>query len=116
MKVLIAGSRSIESFVLTPYIPQNTCLIISGGAKGIDTLAEQYADLHKISKLILRPNYQRYGKAAPLKRNESMVDLADIVLVIWDGKSRGGQHTMQYALKKEKKLIVVKQNDPAAMP
>ena len=53
MKVLIAGSRTIDIFDLSPYIPKETTLIISGGAPGIDTLAEKYADEHKISKLIL---------------------------------------------------------------
>ena len=72
MKILIAGSRSIESFDLEKYIPEGAELIISGGAKGVDTLAEQYADEHKISKLILRPDYKRYGKAAPLIRNKSL--------------------------------------------
>ena len=53
MKLLIAGSRSITNFDISPYIPENVELIISGGASGVDTLAEQYADEHKISKLIL---------------------------------------------------------------
>ena len=44
MKLLIAGSRSIENFDLTNYIPPETDLIISGGAKGIDEIAENFAD------------------------------------------------------------------------
>lgn len=55
MKLLIAGSRSITNFDISPYIPPDTDLIISGGAGGVDTLAESYADKHRISKLILRP-------------------------------------------------------------
>ncbi len=47
------------------------------------------------------------GRAAPLKRNEIMVDLADEVLVIWDGKSRGAQYTAKYAEKMGKKTIVI---------
>ena len=78
MKLLVVGSRSIEKFDLSPYIPKNVELIISGGASGIDTLAEKFADRNKISKLILRPQYHIYKKAAPLKRNEKMVDLADV--------------------------------------
>lgn len=85
MKLLIAGSRSINDFDLSPYISSDVDVIISGGAGGIDTLAEQYADAHRISKYILRPKYNLYGKAAPLKRNEEMIKMADMVLVIWDG-------------------------------
>ena len=81
--------------------------MILGGAEGIDRLAERYADEHKLSKLVLYPQYDRYGRAAPLKRNEVMVDLADQVLVIWDGKSRGSQYTIEYAKKQRKILVIV---------
>lgn len=107
MKLLIAGSRKIENFDLTPYIPRETTLIISGGAKGIDTAAENYADHHHISKLILRPRYDLYGKAAPLKRTEMMMDLADAVLVIWDKHSKGTQYTIDYTKKKGKTLTLI---------
>ena len=75
MKVLISGSRSIKVFDLSEYIPSNTELIICGGAEGIDTIAERYADQHRLSKLVLRPQYKLYGRAAPIKRNEEMVDM-----------------------------------------
>lgn len=107
MKVLVVGSRSIRQFDLSPYIPAQADLIISGGAKGIDALAEAYADAHKISKLILRPRYARYGKGAPLRRNEEMVDLADMVLIIWDGRSKGTQYTMRDAEKKGKPISLI---------
>ena len=107
MKLLIAGSRSIENFDLTNYIPPETDLIISGGAKGIDEIAENFADQHKISKLIIYPRYDIYGKAAPLKRNEKMVDLADQILIIWDGISHGTKHTVSYAKKKNKNIVLL---------
>ena len=107
MKLMIAGARSITEFNLSAYIPDGVELIISGGADGIDLLAEKYADKKRISKLIMRPRYDLYGKAAPLKRNEIMVDIADAVLVIWDGKSKGSAATIKYARKKNKKPIVV---------
>ena len=107
MKLLIAGSRSIKVFDLAPYISEAVDTIISGGASGIDALAEKYADRHKISKYILRPHYERFGRAAPLRRNEEMVDLADAVLVVWDGKSRGAKHTVSYAKKMKKPVTLV---------
>ena len=97
MKLLIVGSRSITDFDLSPYIPDDVELIISGGANGVDALAEEYADKHRISKLILRPQYKLYHRGAPLKRNDRMVELCDKVLVIWDGVSRGTKHTIDYA-------------------
>ena len=107
MKLLVAGSRSITNFDLSPYISKEVDVIISGGADGIDFLAEQYADLHRISKYIVRPHYNLYGRAAPLKRNEKMVDMADTVLIVWDGQSKGTQHTIEYAKKIGKTTTVV---------
>lgn len=107
MKLLIAGSRSIKDFDLSPYISKVVDTIISGGAAGIDKLAEEYADLHHLSKYIIRPRYDIYGRAAPIKRNEQMVDMADEILVIWDGKSKGSVHTIKYANKMNKKVTLV---------
>ena len=90
-----------------PYIPHAVDTIISGGAQGVDSLAESYADEHKLSKYVIRPQYKRYGRAAPLKRNQEMVDMADAVLVIWDGKSRGSRFTVEYARKQNKPLFVI---------
>ena len=107
MKLLIAGSRSIRSFDFSPYISSEVDIIISGGAEGIDSLAEEYADLHRISKYIIRPRYDLYGRAAPLKRNEQMVDMADAVLVIWDGRSKGTEYTVKYTKKINKPITII---------
>ena len=105
MKLLIVGSRSITNFDLSPYVSADVDTIISGGAGGVDTLAEQYADTHRLSKYIIRPRYDLYRRAAPLKRNEQ----ADAVLVIWDGHSKGTQHTIKYTEKANKPLTVVQE-------
>ncbi len=107
MILMIAGSRSINNIDISKYIPKDTTHIISGGAKGVDTLAEQYADKHKISKTILRPRYDLYKKGAPLKRNNEMVDICDKVIAFWDGKSKGTKHTIDYARKTEKDVDVI---------
>lgn len=110
MKLLVVGSRGITKFDLSPYIQANVDTIISGGALGIDLLAEQYADNHRISKYILRPQYHLYGRVAPLKRNEQMVDMADAALVIWDGYSKGVQYTLKYINKVGKPLTLIQIN------
>jgi predicted Rossmann fold nucleotide-binding protein DprA/Smf involved in DNA uptake len=107
MKLLIAGSRSITEFDLSPYIPAETDVIISGGASGVDRLAEQYAAAHRLSQYIIRPRYDLFGRSAPLKRNVQMVDMADAVLVIWDGRSKGTLYTLEYARKREKRVTIV---------
>lgn len=107
MKLLIAGSRNLTDIDISPYIPTETALIISGGANGVDALAEQYADKHRISKLILRPRYDLYCRATPLKRNDIMVDICDRVLIFWNGASKGTKHTIDYAKKTGKPVEVI---------
>ena len=108
MKLLIVGSRSIKAFDLSPYVPTDVDTVISGGADGIDSLAEKYADLHRLSKYIVQPRYDLYGRAAPIRRNEQMVDMADKILVIWDGRSRGTRNVVKYAQKTGKPLTLVR--------
>ncbi len=108
MKLLVVGSRSITEFDLSPYISTEIDTIISGGANGVDSLAEQYADLHRLSKYIIRPRYDFYGRVAPIKRNEQMVDMADAVLVVWDGRSKSAQYTAKYAKKINKPITLVR--------
>lgn len=107
MKLLIAGSRGITDFDISQCVPKDVDLIISGGARGIDTLAEEYADSKRISKLILRPRYEIYGRCAPLKRDEKMVDLCDEIIVIWDGKSNGSKHVIDCARKSGKPAKII---------
>lgn len=108
MTLLIVGSRSITDFDLSPYVDESVDCIISGGAKGVDSLAETYANQHGLAKIIVLPQYDRYGRAAPLKRNEQMVELADEILVIWDGLSKGTAYTVQYAQKQGKHMTVIR--------
>ena len=107
MRLLIVGSRSVSRVDLSDYVPDNVDLIITGGAKGVDSLAERYADENGISKLVLRPQYKRFGKGAPLVRNEKMVEIADSVLAIWNGTSRGTLFTVEKAKSLGKEVTVI---------
>lgn len=104
---MISGSRNITEFDLSKYIKPDTDMILSGGARGIDILAEEFADKHKLPKVILKPRYDLYGKVAPLKRNEELVKMADEVLAVWDGVSRGTKYTIEYAKKLNKNVKVI---------
>ena len=89
MKVAIIGSRGLEVDDLEKYLPENTTEIISGGAKGVDTSARNFAPAHGIKLTEFLPEYDKYGRGAPLKRNITIIEYADVVLAFWDGKSRG---------------------------
>lgn len=93
----MVGSRTITEAELEKYIPEEATVILSGGAKGVDTLAEEYADRHGLKKEILLPDYDLFGKSAPLVRDRQIVDKADLVVAIWDGNSPGTRYTIEYA-------------------
>ena len=89
MKVAVIGSRNLTVNNLEKYLPQGTTEIVSGGARGIDSCAKNYANTNGIPLKEFLPNYDEFGRSAPLLRNLEIIDYADIVLAFWDGKSRG---------------------------
>ena len=99
MKVAVIGSRTltVTDSQLAELLPAGTTEIISGGAVGVDTAAELYADTQRISKHIILPDYGQYGRRAPTVRDMRIVRLADIVVAIWDGTSTGTAFSIQYA-------------------
>ena len=90
------GSREISS-------------IITGGALGIDRQAEICAEKMGIPCKIYYPDYARFSKGAPIKRNRDIVENADVLLVIWNGSrnSRGTIYTACYALQTGKPVFVI---------
>lgn len=89
MKIAVIGSRGLSVADLEKYLPENTTEIVSGGAKGIDTSAREYALANGIKLTEFLPEYDKFGRSAPLKRNITIIEYADVVLAFWDGKSRG---------------------------
>lgn len=81
--------------------------IVSGGARGADTLGEQFAKKHgcKIKRFI--PDWEGLGKQAGFIRNWDMAKYADACVVFWDGKSKGTKHMINLAEKEGLLLRVV---------
>jgi predicted Rossmann fold nucleotide-binding protein DprA/Smf involved in DNA uptake len=107
MKLAIIGSRNIENINIDDYIKEKPDMIISGGAKGIDTLAWAWAIDNHIEIEVIRPEYNKYGKAAPLKRNKIIVEKSDKILAFWDGKSHGTKFVIDYANKTGKEVEII---------
>jgi len=107
MKLAIIGSRSIEELDLDKYIKEKPDVIISGGAKGIDTIAWEWAIKNNIEIVVHRPNYNKHGKWAALKRNDIIIDEADKIIAFWDGKSTGTKYVIDRAKKLNKEVVVV---------
>ena len=99
MKVGVIGSRGLEVHDLEKYLPGGTEEIVSGGAKGVDTCARNYARAHGIKLTEFLPEYVVYGPLAPLKRNLFIIDYSDLVLAFWDGKSRGTKFVINHCKK-----------------
>lgn len=110
MKVAVVGSRSatLEHYsIICNNIPINTTEIISGGASGVDSLAEKYAKENNISLVKILPNYNKLGKSATLTRNIEIINRADYVLCFWDGKSPGTAHVITNCIKLYKNVKVI---------
>ncbi len=115
MRAAIIGSRNLHINNLEQYIQDNITEIISGGAKGIDTCAREYAITHNIKLTEFLPEYQKYGKSAPLKRNITIIQNADIVLAFWDGHSKGTKFVIDQCKKYKVtvKIILLEKKNPS---
>lgn len=106
MKVAIIGSRNLTVTDLEIYLPADVTEIVSGGARGIDTCAKNYAIRKGIKITEFLPQYDKYGRGAPLKRNLQIIDYSDMVIAFWDGKSRGTRYVIENCRKRNKKVTV----------
>lgn len=111
MKVAVIGSRGLEIENLEKYLPKETTEIISGGAKGIDACARSYALSRGIKYTEFLPEYEKFGKSAPLRRNDRIIEYADVVLAFWDGKSRGTRYVIEACQKRGKAVRIYRQID-----
>ena len=89
MRVAVIGSRGLCVLNLEKYLPKEVTEIVSGGAKGVDTSAREYAISHGINLTEFLPEFKKDGRSAPIKRYISIIEYADLVLAFWDGNSRG---------------------------
>lgn len=112
--MLVAGSRGYNNytemcqvldFLLKNQIEQGKhIVIVSGGARGADALAEQYADEKGYEKHIMTADWNRYGKSAGYRRNEDMhlyisapSDKKRGCVCFWDMQSSGTRHNFGLA-------------------
>lgn len=80
---------------------------VSGGARGADTYAREFAQKNNLPLQEFLPEYDKYGKRAPLTRNKLIVEACDCLIAFWDGQSRGTKFTIDYAVQMGKPVKVV---------
>lgn len=107
MKLAIIGSRTCPPVDIGTYLKYILDVIVSGGARGADTYAREFAKKKGLKLIEFFPNYEKYGKAVPLERNKLIVDECDCVLAFWDGQSRGTKYTLDYAKQQGKPIKIV---------
>jgi len=97
----VVGSRDFDDYyhlqeVLDKY---HFFSIVSGGAKGVDSLAASYAFNHSKGLKEFLPDWDQYGKSAGPRRNQQIVEASDEIVVFWDGVSKGTKSTINLAKK-----------------
>lgn len=108
MKIAIIGSRTLCVKNIDRYLPETVSEIVSGGAKGIDSCAAEFAHKNSIKLTVFLPEYEKYGKIAPIVRNKAIVEYSDLVIAFWDGKSKGTLSVINYCKKLGKEYTVIK--------
>lgn len=110
MKTIIAGSRGITDFKIVQKAviaaPWKLSEIVSGGARGVDTLGGQVGDVMMLPVKTFLPDWRKYNKSAGYIRNVEMAEYADALIAIWDGKSNGTAHMIKIAYSKKLKVYV----------
>ncbi len=110
MKVAVIGSRSCAEFSvsqLISFLPSGCSEIVSGGAVGIDSVAQAASHILGIPIKIFLPEFGLYGKGAPLQRNIQIIEYSDIVLAFWDMRSNGTKQVIAECIRRGKPFRII---------
>lgn len=114
-RVCVNGSRTvIEMYQLFGYLEDELIpdrlgkkiIINQGEAPGPDRIAKKWAILKSVEQKPFPADWDNLGKPAGYIRNVQMIDDSDMLISFWDGNSKGTKHTIDYALKKRKRVII----------
>ena len=114
MNIAVVGSREFPRERQVRNYVRRLCnigipasfLFVSGGADGVDTWGLDEARKSGARTRSFLPEWDKYGKSAGFKRNALIVQAVDLVVVFWDGTSKGSKHDIDLALKYRKNLEV----------
>ncbi len=80
--------------------------IVSGAAKGVDTIGEVIGNEFNIPVVKFPAEWDKYGRSAGFIRNEQMAKYADALIAVWDGRSNGTKHMINTAKKLGLKIYI----------
>ena len=112
-KIMICGSRSInnESLIFeklnAALVNNSDMILVSGGAKGVDSIGEAWAKSHNIQIQQYKPDWKRYGRGAGIVRNKIMIEASDYVFIFWDGISKGTKSVIDFCIKLNKPYLLM---------
>jgi hypothetical protein len=115
-RIIIAGGRSFDDFDLLKTklnlyfskLDLSDLEIVSGGAKGADSLGESYANINGIKLKRFPADWNKYGQGAGYRRNSEMANYANGLIAFWDGRSKGTLHMINLAKSKGIAVKIVK--------
>ena len=115
LRIIVAGSRDFNDYELLKREvlnivkhdnrPKDYVKVISGGARGADTLGERFAKEFRLEIKRFIPDWDGLGKRAGYVRNVEMAKFAvednndGMLIAFWDGQSRGTKHMIDLANK-----------------
>lgn len=117
-KVAIIGSRNFTNKILFNSVLLSIFTndglpdtVISGGAIGTDTLAEEWALENNIEFVVFAPMHEDFPKKtrrwmAPKERNTKIVENSDVIISFWDMKSTGTKDTIEKAIEKNCRIYL----------
>lgn len=102
-RIIIAGGRDFDDYERVRQaargIVQSGDTILSGGARGADSLGEKFAERNRLGLEKHPADWERHGKGAGFLRNHQMSLCADALIAFWDGRSRGTKNMIEQAHK-----------------
>lgn len=125
MRIIIVGGRDFNDYKLLEekcidilYNTENlfkdrneTIEIISGTARGADSLGERFAYNYKLKLKKFPADWNTYGKSAGYRRNSDMAIYAKqdngVLIAFWDEKSKGTKHMIDLANKNNLRVFIV---------
>jgi hypothetical protein len=115
-KIIIAGGRLFDDYDFLEesvwhIMGDGKHVIVSGGAKGADTLGELFAKSHGLKVEHHPADWYKYGRGAGFKRNLEMARSADMLVAFWDGKSKGTRGMIMDAIHEGLELHVYRYNE-----
>ena len=85
----------------------NKVRIISGGAPGVDSMAERFAKEYNIPTTVYKADWETFGRSAGYIRNNDIMHTSEVCIAFWDGESKGTLHTIGLFRKFEKDVHII---------